>query len=102
MATTVDTKATAANPKDFVTTIPKEATTIYAVFAMKKGLTGQVNGVLKQGDKSLVTLSLQYAAKNTWGDFRINSAKGIAVGDYTMVISFVPTGETITLPFNVQ
>src|SRR5207344_1065600 len=59
----VDTAAQAANPKDFVTTVPKTATAIYAVFALKPGLAGQVNGVLMQGEKVLVTLSLQYGAK---------------------------------------
>lgn len=102
MATKVDTAATSANRKDFLTTIPKESTAIYAVFALKAGLTGQVNGALKQGDKVLVTLSLQYGAKNTWGDFRVNSASGIAAGAYTMVITFVPNGETINLPFTVK
>ena len=69
------------------------------MFALKPGLSGQINGALKQGDKVLVTLSLQYGPKNTWGDFRINSANGFAVGNYTMVITFVPNGETINLPF---
>ena len=50
----------------------------------------------------LVTLSLQYGAKNTWGDFKINAANGIAPGDYTMVVTFVPNGETINLPFTVK
>ena len=101
MALNVDTAATAANPKDFVTTIPKESTAIYAVFVLKAGLSGQVDGALKQGDKVLVTLSLQYGPKNTWGDFRINAANGIAVGDYTMVITYAPTGESVSVPFSV-
>jgi hypothetical protein len=99
MALSIDAAAAAANPKTFVTTIPKASTAIYAVFALKPGLSGQVNGALKQGDKVLVTLSLQYGPKNTWGDFRINSANGFAAGNYTMVITFVPNGETINLPF---
>ena len=61
-----------------------------------------MNGALKQGDKVVVTLSLQYGSKNTWGDFRINSANGITPGSYTMVITFVPNGETINLPFTVK
>ena len=102
MATKVDTSATAANPKDFVSVIPKDSKAIYSVFVLRPGLTGQVNGALRQGDKVLVTLSLQYGPKNTWGDFRINSANGIAPGAYTMVMTFVPTGETVNLPFTVK
>jgi hypothetical protein len=102
MATKVDTAATSANPKDFLTTVPKETTALYAVFALKPGLQGQVNGALKQGDKVLVTLSLQYGPKNTWGDFRINSANGIAPGSYVMLIEYVPSGETIQIPFTVK
>jgi hypothetical protein len=102
ITTKVDSAATSANPKDFVTTVPKAATAIYSVFALKPGLSGQVNGALKQGDKVVVTLSLQYGSKNSWGDFRINSANGIAPGSYTMVITFVPNGETINLPFTVK
>jgi hypothetical protein len=102
MATKVDPAATAANPKDFVTTIPKESTSMYAVFSLKTGLTGQVNGALKQGDRVLVTLSLTYGPKHTWGNFRINSANGITPGNYTMVITYAPSGETINLPFVVK
>jgi hypothetical protein len=102
MATKVDAAATSANPKDFLTSVPKETTALYAVFSLKPGLQGQVNGALKQGDKVLVTLSLQYGPKNTWGDFRINSANGIAAGNYVMVITYVPSGETIQLPFTVK
>jgi hypothetical protein len=102
MTTEIDTAALSADPKDFVTTIPKESTSIYAVFALKPGLSGQVDGALKQGDKVLVTLSLDYTTKNTWGDFRINSANGITPGTYTMVITFAPTGETVSLPFTVK
>lgn len=101
MATKVDTSATSANPRDFVTSIPKESKVLYAVFALKPGLQGQVNGALKQGDKVLVSLSLHYGPKNTWGDFRINSANGVAPGNYTMVITYVPSGESINLPFSV-
>jgi hypothetical protein len=102
MATKVDTAAASANPKDFLTTIPKETTALYAVFSLKPGLQGQVNGALRQGDKVLVTLSLQYGPKNTWGDFRINSSNGIAPGNYVMLIEYVPNGETIQLPFTVK
>jgi hypothetical protein len=102
MATKVDAAATSANPKDFLTTVPKETTALFAVFSLKPGLQGQVNGTLKQGDKVLVTLSLQYGPKNTWGDFRINSSNGIAAGNYVMVITYVPSGETIQLPFTVK
>jgi hypothetical protein len=102
ITTTVDTAAAAADPKTFVTTVPSSASSIYAVFSLKPGLSGQVNAALKQGDKVLVTLSLQYGPKNTWGDFRVNSANGITPGDYTMVITFLPSGETINLPFTVK
>jgi hypothetical protein len=102
MTTKSDTGSAPPDPKDFVTVIPKESTSIHAVFTLRQGLTGQVNGTLTQGDKVLVQLSLQYGPSNARGDFRINSASGIPAGVYTMVMTFVPTGETISLPFTVR
>lgn len=102
MALKVDSALGAAEPRDFVAVVPTESTAIYAVFALMPGLSGQVDGALLQGDKVLVTLSLQYGATNTWGDFRINSESGIAAGDYTMLIKYVPTGDTVRIPFSAK
>jgi hypothetical protein len=102
MATDIDTTAKAADPKTFVSTIPTTSKAFYAVFALKPGLAGQINGALVQSGKVLVTLSLQYGAKNTWGDFKINATNGIAAGDYVMVITYTGNGDTINLPFSVK
>ena len=73
------------------------------MFVLRQGLTGRVEGDLLKGDQVLATLALEYAPNHTWGDFRINSANGFAVGtDYQMRIRFMPTGEEIVLPFAVE
>ena len=102
MATAVAANAAAADPKTYVTTIPKGATSIFAVFALQPGLFGQVDGQLKQGDKILLSVSLEYTKNNTWGHFRLNAPSGMAVGSYVMYITFKPTGETVQLPFTVK
>ena len=102
MATNVDPAATSANPKDFLTTLPAGATTIYAVFVLRTGLIGGVSGVLISADKVLSNLSLQYGASNTWGDFKVAAPGGITPGSYTMALTYTPTGETLNLPFTVQ
>ena len=102
MAVTVDPNATAANPKEFLTTLPAGATTIYAVFVLRTGLTGLVSGVLISADKVLANLSLQYGATNTWGYFKAAAPGGITPGSYTMALTYAPTGETVNLPFTVK
>ena len=102
IAAAIAADATAADPKTYVTTIPKGATSLFAVFALQPGLFGQVDGQLKQGDKILLTLSVLYQKDNTWGNFRLNAPSGMAVGSYVMHITFRPTGETVELPFTVK
>lgn len=102
MAVNVDPAATSANPKDFLTTLPAGATTIYAVFVLRTGLTGGVSGVLISADKVLANLSLQYGASNTWGNFKVAAPGGITPGTFTMALTYAPTGETINLPFTVK
>jgi hypothetical protein len=102
MATSVKTSAKEADPKTFVTMIPKTAKAFFAVFALRPGLTGEVDGVLMQGTNALLTVSLQYTAANTWGDFKINAEKGIPPGDYVMQFTYRPTGEAIQRPFTVK
>ncbi len=102
MALKIDTSAKSADPSTFVTSVPTAATVLYAVFSLKPGLSGQVVGTLKQGDTSFVTLKLDYGPTNSWGDFMITSTSGIAAGDYQMEITFIPTAETITLPFTAK
>ena len=85
-----------------MTTIPKTAKAIFAVFSLRKGLAGQVDGVLMRGTDALVTVSLEYTSKNTWGDFKINAGNGVPPGDYVMQFTFRPTGEAIQLTVHGQ
>ena len=102
MATSIKANAKAADQKTFVTTIPRTAKAFFAIFALRKGLAGQVDGVLMQGTDALVTVSLDYTAENTWGDFKINAENGIPPGDYVMQFTYRPTGEAIQRPFTVK
>ena len=103
MAASITSGAPQADTSTFTKVLSGELTSIYAVFVLRQGLTGRVEGDLLKGDQVLATLALEYAPNHTWGDFRINSANGFAVGtDYQMRIRFMPTGEEIVLPFAVE
>ncbi len=98
----IDPKATSTDPSAYVTTIPTTTKTIYAVWELQPGSTGRVEGLLQKDGSSLVLINLDYGAKTTWGNFKINSATGFAAGNYQMLVKFVPTGETIGIPFTVK
>ena len=104
IAASIKATATAADPKTFVKTIPKTAKAFFAVFALRPGLTGPVDGVLIQDTNTITTISLDYTAQNTWGNFKINAdpVKGIPPGSYVMQITYRPTGEAVQLPFTVK
>ena len=102
MASSIDVKATTADPTTFTTTLSTSLKAIYAVWVLAPGSVGRVEGVLKKDGASLVLIALDYGTKTKWADFKINSATGFAAGTYQMVLTLVPTGESISLPFTVR
>lgn len=103
MAATIVSGAPQADPSTFTKTLSKSLKAIYAVFVLQPGLTGTVRGELKEGALTLATVNLSYGAGNTWGDFTFNSAKGFTPGtNYVLLLTHVPSGASVRLPFTVK
>ena len=103
MTPSIVSGAPQADPSTFTKTLSKGLKAIYAVFVLQPGLTGTVRGELKEGAFTLATVSLSYGAGNTWGDFTFNSTKGFTAGtNYVLILTHVPSGATIRLPFTVK
>lgn len=102
IAHTIDRTATAVNPADFETTVPSSAGTVYIVFALKPGTVGTVSLTMtKDGQPAADPLSLDYTAANSWGDFKMAFPSGDNSGDYVATITFVSSGDSVTLHFTV-
>jgi hypothetical protein len=98
----VDPLATGVNPADFETKVPSSAGAVYIVFALKPGTVGKVTLTMtKGGQPAAAPLSLDYTASDSWGDFQMNFPSGDRTGDYVATITFVATGDTVTLAFTV-
>lgn len=98
----VDRTATAANPADFETTVPSTSAAVYIVFALKPGTVGKVTLTMtRDGDSVSDPLSIDYTEANSWGDFKMDFPTGDTTGAYVATITFVSTGDSVTLPFTV-
>ena len=70
---------------------------IYVVFQLAPGLAGKVGTVTTAPDGKTIADSLEYSASDPEADFSIVYDGGLALGDHQVVLTFEPTGESVTL-----
>ena len=98
------------NPSTFATSFAKstpvngqvwERIAIHVSYQLAAGLTGKVRSVTVFPDGRTIEDSFDYPASALAGHFTIAHADGFALGDYQVVLTFEPTGESVTLTFAI-
>jgi len=87
----------------FTQTFLTSAPVLYVVFALTSGLTGKVSCAMSaNGVRLIEPLTIDYGSNNSWGDFRIRSRGTFVTGDYRATLTYVPTGEVVSISFIVK
>ena len=103
MATSADSSKPAPDSTTFTQTFRTSAPAVYVVFALTSGLTGEVTCAMNANAVRLIQLlTITYGSNNSWGDFRIRSRGTFVTGDYRATLTYVPTGEVVSISFIVK
>ena len=103
MATAADSSKPAPDSTTFTQTFPTNAPAMYVVFALTPGLTGKVScAISANGVRLIQPLTIDYGPKNSWGDFKVRSRGTFVKGDYRATLTYVPTGEAVSISFTVK
>jgi hypothetical protein len=103
MATTADSSKPAPDSTTFTQTFPTSAPAVYVIFSLTSGLTGNVTCTIRaNGVRLIQPLTINYGSKNSWGDFKVRSRGGFVKGDYQATLTYVPTGEVVSIGFTVR
>jgi hypothetical protein len=74
---------------------------IYVTYRLRPGLEGKVSVVTTSPDGMTITDSYDYPASADSAYFAISYANGFALGEHRTVLTFGPTGDSISLPFTI-
>ena len=103
MATFADSKKSGPDSTKFTDKFPTTAPKVYVVFALRPGLTGKVVcKMTANGSEVIKPITLSYGSGVSWGDFEISTGGKLPVGDYVATLTYVPSGEIVTIPFTVE
>jgi hypothetical protein len=103
MATAADSSKPVPDSTTFTQTFPTSASAIYVVFSLTPGLTGKVLcAMIANGVQLIQPLTIEYGSSNSWGDFKIRSRGTFVAGRYRATLTYLPTGEVITIDFTVK
>lgn len=103
MASKADSSKPAPDSTTFTQTFPTSAPAVYVVFALTSGLTGNVTcAISANGVRLIQPLTIDYGSKNSWGDFKVRSRGTFVKGDYRATLTYVPTGEVVSISFTVR
>lgn len=103
MAAGADSSKPAPDASTFTQTFPTSAPAIYVVFALTSGLTGKVSCTMTANGVQLIQpLTINYGSTNSWGDFKVRSRGTFVKGEYRASLTYVPTGEVVSISFTVK
>jgi len=103
MATAADSSKPVPDSSTFTQTFPPSASAFYVVFALTTGLTGKVSCAISANGVQLIQpLTIDYGSNNSWGDFKVKSRGSFVKGDYRATLTFVPSGEAVSITFTVK
>jgi hypothetical protein len=103
MATGADSSKSGPDSTKFTDTFPKTAPQVYVVFSLRPGLSGKVIcNMTANGSDVIKPITLSYGSGVSWGDFKISTGGKLRVGDYVATLTYVPSGEVVTVPFTVH
>jgi hypothetical protein len=103
MAAAADSSKPAPDSTTFTQTFPTSAPAVYVVFALRSGLTGKVACTMSaNGVRLIQPLTINYGSNNSWGDFKVHSRGTFVKGDYRATLTYVPTGEVVSISFTVK
>jgi hypothetical protein len=101
LAPTIDVNAGPPDPSTFATSFASTIPAVYVPYELAAGLAGKVTTTTTSPDGKTLSGSFDYPASAPWAYFRIRYDSGFAAGDYREVLTFQPTGESVTLSFTV-
>ncbi len=103
MATRADRSTAGPDPTAFTDTFPPSTRELYVVFSLRAGLTGRVVCTVRANGRDLIVpLTIDYGARNSWGDFKVTTRGPFPVGAYVATLTFLSTGEVVTVNFTVH
>lgn len=93
------------NPASFQSAFPPTSVRIYVIYELDDGVADTVQFSWKQEGREIVTSSFDYAETATfaWGWITPDPATGrFDAGSYTVTLTLVNSGDTVTVPFTVE
>ena len=103
MATFADPTQPGPDSAFFTAVFKPDAPRIYVVFALRPDLSGKVVCTMTlDGSDYIKPLTIDYGTENSWGDFEITPSGALPIGDYVATLTYVPSGEVISVPFKVK
>lgn len=102
LSANVDVNGDPPDPSTFATSFASETPSIWVPYKLADGLAGKVTSTWKSsagGDGT--TISFDYPTTEEWAYFRLTYQDGFIPGDYQEILTFEPTGESVTLPFTI-
>jgi hypothetical protein len=89
------------DPSTFSTSFASDIPAIYVPYELASGLAGKVTTTATSPDGKTLTGSFDYPASAPFAYFHLTYVSGFSPGDYQEVLTFEPTGESVTLPFTI-
>jgi hypothetical protein len=104
MASTLDDSGDDPNPADFRDVFPAKTERIYVIYQLDEGATDTINFSWARGARELFTNSFDYKETTTfaWGWITPPSSGLFTTGSYTVTLTLVNSGDTITVPFTIE
>ena len=85
----------------FATSFPASTDTIYAEYALTAGLSGTVDITWTSTTGATSSNFYDYGASDPWAWFGATVSGRFSTGANRAVLTFEPTGQTVTLPFTI-
>jgi len=98
LAASVDSSLNSIDQSTFATSFPASTDSIYADYALAPGLSGTVQITWNSPTD---TDSYDYKATDPWAWFGATVSGRFSPGANTAVLTFEPTGQSVTLPFTI-
>lgn len=102
MAADIDTSASEPDPSWFTNQFTTQTSTIYAVFQLTEGISGQVEAFWTLDGEELLTYEFFYEPTDNWGYVGMTDGGGdFDPGDYQLVITLDDNVARVVLDFSV-
>jgi hypothetical protein len=101
LSASVNSNLNSVDVSTFATTFPASTDSIYADYALTAGLSGTVSITWTSTTGSTSSNSYDYQASDPWAWFGATVSGRFSPGANKAVLTFEPTGQTITLPFTI-